>query len=114
MPHRPLMVEILHASLERVKESSIVDSVPGTDPPEPFTLQKFKEVSGFGYSRIYLYLIPDTDNSDDEEMDHDSLDDNDIGQLPPVTWLNDLDFQQSVSIDSAISSEPSSSQCSSK
>ena len=35
-----------------------VATIPGTDPEEPFTLDRYKEVSGFGYSQITLYLVP--------------------------------------------------------
>ena len=40
------------------KDGSEVETIPGTDPPEPFTLCRYKEVSGFGYSRIKLFLVP--------------------------------------------------------
>ena len=41
------------------KDSSCVEFIPGTDPPELFTLERYKEVSGYGYSQIFLYLSPD-------------------------------------------------------
>ena len=37
---------------------SEVETISGTDPPEPFTLCRYKEVSGFDYSRIKLSLVP--------------------------------------------------------
>lgn len=40
------------------KDGSEVATTPGTSPAEPFTLGRYKEVSGFGYSRITLYLVP--------------------------------------------------------
>ena len=40
------------------KDGSEVATVPGTTPEESFTLGRYKEVSGFGYSRITLYLVP--------------------------------------------------------
>ena len=40
------------------KDGSKVETIPRTDPPEPFTLCRYKEVSGFGYSRIKLFLVP--------------------------------------------------------
>ena len=40
------------------KDGSKVETIPGTDPPEPFTLCRYKEVSGFGYSQIKLFLVP--------------------------------------------------------
>lgn len=40
------------------KDGREVATVPGTDPEESFTLGKYKEVSGFGYSQITLYLVP--------------------------------------------------------
>ena len=67
------------------KDGSVVNNIPGTDPPELFTLCPYKEMSGFGYSQIKLFLVPlfeekindlkslleDTDSessSSDEEM----------------------------------------------
>ena len=46
------------------KDGGDIEFIPGTDPPEPFTLQRYKEVSGFGYSRIYLYLLPIFDEAE--------------------------------------------------
>ena len=40
------------------RDGSAVKSIPGTSPEEPFTLKRYKEESGFGYSRITLYLQP--------------------------------------------------------
>lgn len=40
------------------RDGSEVQSIPGTSPEEPFTLKRYKEASGFGYSRITLYLHP--------------------------------------------------------
>ena len=40
------------------KDGREVATIPGTDPEEPFTLDRYKEVSGFGYSQITLYLVP--------------------------------------------------------
>ena len=39
------------------KDGSEVKSVPGTDPEVPFTLQRYKEESGFRYAWITLYLL---------------------------------------------------------
>ena len=38
------------------KDGSEVKSIPGTSPPEPFTLNRYKEESGFGYARIVFYF----------------------------------------------------------
>ena len=40
------------------KDGTEVKTIPGTCPPEPFTLCRYKEISGFGYSQIKLYLVP--------------------------------------------------------
>lgn len=64
------------------KDGSNVNFIPGTDPPESFTLQRYKELSGFGFSRIVLYLSPDS--HDPDMTDNESEVDNDI--LPPFTW----------------------------
>ena len=40
------------------KDGREVATVPGMDPEEPFTLGEYKEVSGFEYSQITLYLVP--------------------------------------------------------
>ena len=62
------------------KDGGDIEFIPGTDPPEPFTLQRYKEVSGFGYSRIYLYLLlifheaePDRLSISDSEDEKDDL-----------------------------------------
>ena len=39
------------------KDGSEVRTVPGSNPEERFTLRGYKEVSGFSYSKITLYLI---------------------------------------------------------
>jgi hypothetical protein len=70
------------------KDGSNVNFIPGTDPPESFTLQRYKELSGFGFSRIVLYLSPDNhepDNHDPDMIDTGSEEENDV--LPPATWL---------------------------
>jgi hypothetical protein len=66
------------------RDGGEVRAVPGTNPEEPFTLQRYKEESGFGYARIVLYLMEkgnfinalkrvikseSSDSSDDEEND---------------------------------------------
>jgi hypothetical protein len=51
------------------KDGSNVNFIPGTDPPESFTLQRYKELSGFGFSRIVLYLSPDNHEPDDHDPD---------------------------------------------
>ena len=43
------------------KDRAEVKSIPGTSPPEPFTLNRYKEESGFGYARIIFYLLPARD-----------------------------------------------------
>ncbi|XP_068697524.1 uncharacterized protein [Montipora foliosa] len=43
------------------KDGSEVKSIPGTSPLEPFTLNQYKEESGFGYARIIFYLLPTRD-----------------------------------------------------
>ena len=40
------------------KDGTKVETIPGTTPPETFTLCRYKEISGFGYSQIRLYLVP--------------------------------------------------------
>jgi hypothetical protein len=50
------------------KDGGDIEFIPGTDPPEPFTLQRYKEVSGFGYSRIYLYLLPIFHEADPDRL----------------------------------------------
>ena len=40
------------------KDGTEANTVPGTNPPEPFTLCRYKEISGFGYSQIRLCLVP--------------------------------------------------------
>ena len=92
---------------------SFVEHVPGTDPPEPFTLLRYKEMSRFGYSWIYLYLIPYandfTNDSNDEEISMQSFDE--VDQLPPVSWLDDLDCQKDLLLDSDDIGEPNVNQC---
>ena len=80
------------------KNGSDVDVIPGTD--EPFSLQRYKEESSFGYACINLFLLPvgsifdelqeslqetDSDLGDnldglDPDPDHQEL-------LQPVEWL---------------------------
>ena len=38
------------------KDGSHVLSIPGTSTPEPFTLLRYNEASGFGWSKIIFYL----------------------------------------------------------
>ena len=64
------------------KDGSKVNFIPGTDPPESFVLQRYKELSGFGFSRIVLYLSPVSYLSDISDESPDESD-----NLPPVTWL---------------------------
>ena len=40
------------------KDGTKVKTIPGTEPPEPFTLRIYKEVSGYGYSQIRFCLVP--------------------------------------------------------
>ena len=40
------------------KDGTKVKTIPGTEPPEPFTLGRYKEVSGYGYSQIWFCLVP--------------------------------------------------------
>lgn len=40
------------------KDGSEVKFVPGTSPVEPFTLKRYKEESGFGYSKITFFIRP--------------------------------------------------------
>ena len=54
------------------KDGNKVNFISGTDPPESFVLQRYKDLSGFGLSRIVLYLSPnshftDSDNESAEE-----------------------------------------------
>lgn len=65
------------------KDGSKANFIPGTDPPESFILQLYKELSGFGFSRIVLYLSPDSHSTD--TSDNESAEENDI--LLPATWL---------------------------
>ena len=50
------------------KDGRRVNFIPGTDPPESFVLQplRYKELSGFGFSRIALYLFPDSHSTDSD------------------------------------------------
>ena len=64
------------------KDGTKVNFIPGTDPPESFVLQRYKDLSGFGFSRIVLYLSPKSHFTD---SDNESAEENDI--LPPATWL---------------------------
>jgi hypothetical protein len=50
------------------KDVGDIEFIPGTDPPEPFTLQRYEEVSGFGYSRIYLYLLHIFDEAEPDRL----------------------------------------------
>ena len=67
----------------------------------------------FGCSRIYLYLIPYandfTTDSNDEEISSQSFDE--IDQLSPVSWLDDLDCQKDLLLDSDDIGEPNVNQC---
>lgn len=62
------------------RDGSKVEFIPGTDPPETFTLDRYKEVSGFSFARIVLYLLQDT-----SDLDCESDEEGDV--LRPVTWL---------------------------
>ena len=64
------------------KDGSEVKSVPGTSPPEPFTLNRYKEESGFGYARIIFYLLPTRDIF--EEL-------NDILTESPTSSITEID-----------------------
>ncbi|CAB3985607.1 G2 M phase-specific E3 ubiquitin- ligase-like isoform X2 [Paramuricea clavata] len=76
------------------KDGGDIEFIPGTDPPEPFTLQRYTEVSGFGYSRIYLYLLPIFDEAEPDRLSiSDSEDEKD--ELPAVTWLTKNAISQS-------------------
>ncbi|CAB3978714.1 Hypothetical predicted protein [Paramuricea clavata] len=41
------------------KDGSEVSNIPGGDPEESFVLFKYKELSGFSYGKIKLFLIPE-------------------------------------------------------
>ena len=66
------------------KDGREVATIPGTDPEEPFTLNRYKEVSGFGYSQITLHLVPLVNKKlsdlqsviQDSDLDSSSADDN--------------------------------------
>ena len=47
-----------HEYLLVFKDGTEVKTIPGTSPAETFTLCRYKEISGFGYSQIRLYLVP--------------------------------------------------------
>lgn len=77
------------------RDGSEVRVVPGTDPEEPFTLERYKEDSGFSYARVVLYLmekehfidalkrvIKDDYESDDDEVQGEDIGD---GDAPVVT-----------------------------
>ena len=64
------------------KDGSEVKSIPGTSPPEPFTLNRYKEESGFGYARIIFYLLPTRDIF--EEL-------NDILTESPTSSITEID-----------------------
>ncbi|XP_028416577.1 uncharacterized protein LOC114540654 [Dendronephthya gigantea] len=79
------------------KDGTEVTTVPGTSPPEPFTLRRYKEVSGFGYSQIRLYLVPlmnkkisdlkaVLEDSDSESL---SVSDDDNSEPPDVLGWDD-------------------------
>ena len=38
------------------RDGTKVRFIPGTNPPEPFVLMRYKEASGFGYSKIAFFL----------------------------------------------------------
>lgn len=76
------------------KDGSEVKYIPGTDPAESFSLQRYKEECGFGYARIDLFLLPVGDIfkqlSDILQCLEDevtSSDDDEISTLKPVEWL---------------------------
>ena len=76
------------------KDGGDIEFIPSTDPPEPFTLQRYKEVSGFGYSRIYLYILPIFDEAEPDRLSiSDSEDEKD--ELPAVTCLTKNAISQS-------------------
>ena len=66
------------------KDGSCVEFIPGTDPPELFTLERYKEVSGYGYSRIFLYLSPDINAT--ESISSGGSEDERY-EFPTVPWL---------------------------
>ncbi|RUA05411.1 MAG: hypothetical protein DSY43_04625 [Gammaproteobacteria bacterium] len=80
------------------KDGSKVTVIPGIDPEESFTLKRYKEESGFGYSRIAFYLFPVLVRNvvdelratlaelADDEISVSSGDDN-SDELPPVNWM---------------------------
>ncbi|XP_028408712.1 G2/M phase-specific E3 ubiquitin-protein ligase-like [Dendronephthya gigantea] len=63
------------------KDGGDATTIPGTDPVESFTLQRYKELSGFGFSRIVLYLSREADNHDLDMFEDEET------YLPPATWL---------------------------
>lgn len=72
------------------KDGSEVKNVPGTE--ESFTLQRYKEESGLGYSRITLYLLAQRsifEQLKDSLQTISSDSDLDEGEdLKPVDWLD--------------------------
>ncbi len=82
------------------KDGTNIEVIPGTDPPEQFTSQRYKEVSGFGYLRIYLYLFPVFGETEQHATIKacSSGSEDETEELPPVSWLEEPMSSQSQEI----------------
>ena len=63
------------------RDGSQAISIPGTNPPEPFTLMRYKEASGFGSSKITFFLrVRDVVADLEEAIESDSNSDKEMGE----------------------------------
>ena len=63
------------------RDGSQAISIPGTNPPEPFTLMRYKEASGFGSSKITFFLrVRDVVADLEEAIESDSNSDEEMGE----------------------------------
>jgi hypothetical protein len=64
------------------RDGTKVRYIPGTNPPEPFVLMRYKQASGFGYSKITFFLevrnvIADLREVIESDSHSDDIDDDD-------------------------------------
>ena len=70
------------------KDGSCVLSIPSTSPPEPFTLLRYKEASGFGWSKIIFYLgVRDLVKDLQRAIESDSGSENDYDSVVGSSYL---------------------------
>ena len=104
-----------HEYLLVFKDGTEVKTIPGTTPAEEFTLCRYKEISGFGYSQIRLYLVPlfnkrlNDLRSVIEESDAESFSGSDES-LPPSIISQLVEHDQPQASPPLTSSVPSTSQ----